>query len=125
MTPRLDAIGMVVSDMEATLAFYRLLGLDPSGEDHVEATLPGGTRVMWDTIEVIKSFDPDWEQPQGRGRIALAFACDSPAEVDSTYQRLVEAGHRGHKEPWDAAWGYRYAQVLDPDSNTVDLFAAL
>ena len=125
MTPRFDAIGLVAADLEASLAFYRLLGLDPSGEGHVEAALPGGTRIMWDTLEVITSFDPAWEQPQGRGRIGLAFACDSPAEVDATYERLVEAGHRVYKEPWDAFWGHRYAQVLDPDGNTVDLFAAL
>jgi uncharacterized glyoxalase superfamily protein PhnB len=27
--------------------------------------------------------------------------------------------------PWDAFWGQRYATVLDPDGNSVDLFAAL
>ena len=110
MTPQLDAIGLVVSDMEASLAFYRLLGLDPAGEDHVEATLPGGTRVMWDTLEVIRSFDPSWEPP---------------AEVDAAYHRAVEAGHRGSKEPWDAFWGQRYAELHDPDGNAVQLFAAL
>ena len=31
----------------------------------------------------------------------------------------------GHHEPWDAFWGQRYATVLDPDGNSVDLFAAL
>ena len=38
---------------------------------------------------------------------------------------LVAAGGRGHKEPWDAFWGQRYAEVLDPDGNVVDLFAPL
>jgi catechol 2,3-dioxygenase-like lactoylglutathione lyase family enzyme len=125
MTPQLDAIGLVVSDMEASLAFYRLLGLDPSGEDHVEATLPGGMRLMWDTLEVIRSFDPSWEQPVGPGRISLAFRCESPAEVDATYHEAVEAGHRGSKEPWDAFWGQRYAELLDPDGNAVQLYAPL
>jgi catechol 2,3-dioxygenase-like lactoylglutathione lyase family enzyme len=125
VTPRLDAFGLITSDLEASLAFYRLLGLEPSGEGHVEATLPGGTRLMWDTLEVIRSFDAGWEQPTGPGRIALAFACDSPAEVDATYHRVVEAGHRGSKEPWDAFWGQRYAELLDPDGNAVQLFAAL
>jgi len=123
--PQLDAIGLAVSDMAASLAFYRLLGLDPAGEAHMETTLPGGTRVMWDSLDVIQSFDPAYQQPQGRGRISLAFTCESPADVDATYHGVVEAGHRGYKEPWDAFWGQRYAQVLDPDGNTVDLFAAL
>ncbi len=126
---RLDAIGLAVADMAASLAFYRRLGLDiaegAESEGHVEATLPGGARLMWDSAETIKSFDPGWTQPVGPGRITLAFLCDSPAEVDTTYAGLVEAGHEGHKEPWDAFWGQRYAQVLDPDGNTVDLFAPL
>lgn len=31
----------------------------------------------------------------------------------------------GHKAPWDAFWGQRYAVVVDPDGNLVDLFADL
>ena len=30
-----------------------------------------------------------------------------------------------HLEPMDAFWGQRYATVLDPDGNSVDLFAEL
>jgi uncharacterized glyoxalase superfamily protein PhnB len=91
----------------------------------VEATLPGGLRVAWDTVETIRSFDPEWEPPSGDQRIGLAFLCESPAEVDSLYAELAEAGQGGHKEPWNAFWGQRYAQVKDPDGNVVDLFAPL
>jgi catechol 2,3-dioxygenase-like lactoylglutathione lyase family enzyme len=127
MTPRPDLIGLVVSDMKASLAFYRALGLElPAEADdqpHVELALPGGLRLAWDSVETIRSFDPSWSPPTGSHRIALAFACDSPAEVDETYNKLVAAGHEGHKAPWDAFWGQRYAIVHDPDSNAVDLFA--
>jgi uncharacterized glyoxalase superfamily protein PhnB len=37
----------------------------------------------------------------------------------------VEAGFHGEKEPWDAFWGHRYAQLQDPDGVGIDLFAAL
>ncbi|WP_223848764.1 VOC family protein [Microbacterium hominis] len=50
---------------------------------------------------------------------------DSPAEVDAVYAALVAAGHDGHVAPFDAFWGQRYATVLDPDGNAVDLFAPL
>ncbi|MFD3541566.1 VOC family protein [Streptomyces sp. NPDC058662] len=127
MTPRLDMIGMVVSDMAASLAFYRRLGLDvPAGAEqqpHVEAVLPGGLRIAWDTEEVIRSFDPGWTPPAGEGRRDLAFLCGSPAEVDALYAELTAAGHPGHLEPWDAFWGQRYAVVLDPDGCGVSLFA--
>jgi catechol 2,3-dioxygenase-like lactoylglutathione lyase family enzyme len=127
MTPRLDAVGLVVSDMAASLAFYRRLGLDvPEGAEsapHVEAVLPGGPRVLFDTEDTIRSFDPGWKRPEGGDRVGLAFLCDSPAEVDKVYEELVAAGHRGHLAPWDAVWGQRYAVVLDPDGAGVSLFA--
>ncbi|MFF5937101.1 VOC family protein [Streptomyces sp. NPDC012508] len=126
-TPRLDVIGLVVSDMAASLAFYRRLGLDiPADADnapHVEAALPGGMRIAWDTEEVIASFDPGWSRPEGGDRVGLAFLCDSPREVDATYESLVAAGYQGHLKPWDAVWGQRYAVVLDPDGCGVSLFA--
>lgn len=127
MKPRLDAIGIVVQDMARSLAFYRELGLEiapgAESEAHVEATLPGGMRVMWDTVEVVRSFDADWQPPSGGHRMGLAFLCDSPAEVDAAYERLVSLGYHGHKPPWDAFWGQRYAVLHDPDGNGVDLFA--
>ena len=125
--PRLDMIGMVVQDMARSVAFYRRLGLDiPAGADtegHVETTLPGGLRLAWDTVETIRSFDPDWTPPSGSPRVAMAFLCDSPDDVDKTYAELTAAGYEGHKEPWDAFWGQRYATLHDPDGNAVDLFA--
>ncbi|WP_285550154.1 VOC family protein [Streptomyces lavendulae] len=127
MTPRLDMIGLVVSDMAASLAFYRRLGLDvPAGADdqpHVEAVLPGGVRIGWDTEETVRSFDPSWTPQRGGQRRELAFLCESPAEVDTLYAELTGAGYEGHLKPWDAFWGQRYAMVLDPDGCGVSLFA--
>ena len=128
MTAQLDALGIVVDDMARSLAFYRELGLDvpPEADEqpHAEAALPGGVRVLFDTAANIQSFDPEWRpSTEGRGRLELAFRLDSPAEVDSLYDKLVSLGHQGHKEPWDAFWGQRYAILHDPDANTVSLFS--
>ena len=129
MTPRFEVIGLVVTDMARSLAFYRHLGLDlPASADvepHVEVTLPGGMLLAWDTNETIRSFDPSWTPPSGGHGVGLAFVCDSPAEVDAVYAELLAAGYDGHLEPWDAFWGQRYAVVHDPDGNSVDLFAPL
>ena len=121
---------LVVSDMAATLAFYRRLGLEdpPEADDqpHVDVELGGGMRIAWDTEETIRSFDPGWSPPAGGGhRVALAFACDSPADVDLAWAELTGAGYEGHLAPWDAFWGMRYAVVHDPDGTPVDLFAVL
>ncbi|MEU8542184.1 VOC family protein [Streptomyces sp. NPDC048717] len=125
--PCLDAIGLVTADMAASLAFYRLLGLDvPPGAEadpHVEVTLPGGARVLWDTEDTVRSYDPGWTRPAGGDRVALAFRCADPAQVDAVYETLTAAGHQGRLKPWDAVWGQRYAVVLDPDGAAVSLYA--
>ncbi|MDX6481344.1 MAG: hypothetical protein QOG85_1854 [Gaiellaceae bacterium] len=123
--PSLSAIGIVSSDLERSRAFYRLLDLQISaGDDHVSAETASGVYVMFDTEDVIRSFRPEWSRETGN-QVALAFACSTPAEVDETYARIVEAGFEGVKEPWDAFWGQRYAQVRDPDGVGVDLHATL
>lgn len=128
MSARFEALGVVVTDMARAVAFYHLLGLEfperAGSEGHAEASV-AGVRFMLDTEETIRSFDPEWQPPSGGHRISAAFRCDSPAEVDETYRRLLDEGGSSHKEPWDADWGMRYAQVKDPDGNIVDLFADL
>ena len=124
--PSLNAIGIVSRDLDASVRFYRLLGVtfpDPDG-DHVEAALPNGLRLMLDTLELIKKLDPEWTEPAGH-RMNLAFECASPAEVDALHAAVIAAGHRSKADPHDAFWGQRYAQVVDPDDNVVDLFANL
>ncbi|MFD5231691.1 VOC family protein [Streptomyces qaidamensis] len=129
MTARFDAIGLVVSDMAASVAFYRRIGFafpDGAGnQPHAEAELPGGLRLMLDTEETVRSFLPGWQPPAGGGRTSLALRCDGPEEVDALYDELVGSGYDGELKPFDAFWGQRYAVVHDPDGNGVDLFAPL
>ena len=125
--PRLNALGIVTSDMARSITFYRLLGLDvpetPS-EGHVDTFLPNGVRFMLDSEDVVRSFRPEWTRETGN-QIGLAFECESAAEVDDFYARIVDAGFDGEKAPWDADWGQRYAQLRDPDGVPVDLYASL
>ena len=123
--PALDAIGIVTANTAESLRFYALLGVRPDGDpdgDHVEATLPNGLRLMWDTEELIRQLEPEWQPPTGGHRLGLAFLCE---DVDATYAAVTGAGFMSAKEPWDAFWGQRYALVLDPDGNQVSLFAPL
>ncbi|MCL4264464.1 MAG: VOC family protein [Anaerolineae bacterium] len=123
-----DLVGIIVQDMAAALRFYRLLGLEipaeADNEAHVEFVTPTGFRLAWDTLELIKSFNDEWPEPVGH-RLGLAFKCDNAAQVDTVYERITAAGYQSHKEPWDAFWGQRYAVVIDPDGNLIDLFASL
>jgi catechol 2,3-dioxygenase-like lactoylglutathione lyase family enzyme len=125
--PQLNALGIVVSDMPRSIAFYRLVGLDvpqTPDEGHVDTFLPNGVRFMLDSEETILSFRPDWTRETGN-QLGLALECESPSEVDDVYARVTAAGFPGEKEPWNAVWGQRYAQLLDPDGVPVDLYARL
>ena len=125
--PNLNAIGIAVAEMAASISFYRLLGLDvpeTPDEGHVDTFLPNGVRFMLDSEEVIRSFLPDWSRNNGN-QISLALECASPSEVDEIYARVTSAGFEGEKEPWDAVWGQRYALLGDPDGVRVNLYAPL
>jgi uncharacterized glyoxalase superfamily protein PhnB len=125
---RLNAFGIVCSDVEASLRFYRLLGVPFNEFDaengHYEAQLGGGVKLMLDSEAVMASFIDDFETPKGNDRMSLAVECDAPTDVDETYRAVVSAGSTSVKEPFDAFWGQRYATVEDPDGNHVDLYAA-
>ncbi|WP_345437268.1 VOC family protein [Actinoallomurus vinaceus] len=126
--PRLAVISIITNDMPAAVAFYESVGLRLSGggpaEPHSEFG-GAGIKVMLDTREVMLAIDPHWEPPSGGHAMALAFDCETPEDVDATFDRMVAAGAGISKKPWDAFWGQRYAVITDPDGNPVDLFAAL
>jgi catechol 2,3-dioxygenase-like lactoylglutathione lyase family enzyme len=127
MPPLLNAVGIVAADMARSLGFYRLLGLDipdRPDEGHVDITLPNGLRLMVDSEGEMRKFLPDWVRQPGN-QFNLAFQCESPAEVNTLYSQMVDAGYHGEKEPWDAFRGQRYAQLHDPDGVPVDLYATL
>ncbi len=126
--PQLNAIGLVASDLDRTVAFYRALGCDlpdPPGEDggHLVAQL-GDFRLMIDTEEIIRSFDPHW-QPSGSGRLTLAVQCESPGEVDRLHAELSALGSGSYLDRSMRCGRQRYATVLDPDGVHVDLYAPL
>lgn len=124
--PRLDALGITAADLDASLAFYGRLGLEFTafGEGHHEATMPNGFRLMIDDVATIESFST-YEPSSGGRNVALAFGCDSPAEVDVAFAAVTAAGAVVKAAPFDAPWGQRYATVFDPDQNPVDLYASL
>ena len=125
--PILDQINLVVSDMEATVAFYRRLGLDipetvPAFQaHHRSARLPGGIDFDIDSVEFARHWDRGWASGSG----VIGFKLASREQVDVVYADLTSAGYRGQQEPCDAFWGARYAIVEDPDGNPVGLMSPI
>ncbi len=120
-------IDIVVADIAASLSFYRTLGLDAPAEadgPQVQIVTPGGATIGLVAEDMVRQTNPGWAAPTG-SRVTFACRCGSPEELDATHARVVAAGYQSRQDPWDAFWGQRYAMVVDPDGNRVDLFAAI
>lgn len=125
-------LDLVVRDMEATLAFYRRLGLEipdqsvwrtASGPHHVDLQMPNGLHLHFDSIALAKRFNAGW-QDRSAGAV-IGFSLPSREAVDERFAELITAGYRARQEPYDAFWGARYAVIEDPDGNHVGLMSPL
>lgn len=124
--PILDQFNLVVSDMEATVAFYRRLGLEIPDTDpewqhrHRSASFPGGIDMDFDSGEFTAQWNQGWP---GQGMGVLGFKVQTRDAVDEIYADLTGAGYRGQQPPFDAFWGSRYAVVEDPDGHAVGIMS--
>ncbi len=120
-TPSFGGLHFWVRDMQATLAFYRAIGLGPGDpqDGFLHLSLPNGVDFAFATYEVTNRYDPAFEPPAAgaKSAVALQFNLESRTAVDALYQALTGAGYRSHLAPIDAFWGSRYCEVLDPDGN--------
>jgi catechol 2,3-dioxygenase-like lactoylglutathione lyase family enzyme len=134
-SPLLQSLNLVVRDMDATLAFYRRLGLEipessvwrtESGAHHVDVRLPGGLGLDLDSSELAAHYNAGWrETGSAGGRCVIGFSVATREAVDERYGELIAAGYRGLQPPYDAFWGARYAIVEDPDGNPVGLMSPI
>src|ERR1700676_5182159 len=118
--PVLNQVNIVVTDMNATVAFYRRLGLSIAetapewATRHRTASMPHG-------IEFARAWDEGWAAAPRMG--VLGFAVASRQAVDETYDDLIGAGYKGEQTPYDAFGGARYAIVQDPDGKPVGIMS--
>jgi catechol 2,3-dioxygenase-like lactoylglutathione lyase family enzyme len=125
--PLFNQLNLVVQNMDATIAFYRRLGLifeAEAGAQHVAIKFPNGTLVEFDSSEFVKQWDSGWRGTTGGGPV-LGFSVPSREALDQIYTDLIGAGYRGHQPPYDAFWGARYAIIEDPDGNSVGLMSPI
>jgi len=125
--PILGGFNLVVNDMDAAVAFYRLLGLDIPDRDpawdehHRSVTMPNGTDFDLDSATFARQWDRGWHGGMG----VVASPVSSRDAVDQLYAELTGAGYAGQQEPYDAFWGARYAIVEDSDGNAVGLMSPI
>jgi uncharacterized glyoxalase superfamily protein PhnB len=127
-----DPIKLVVSDIDATVAVYRRVGLSiaDSGDDwppgsgarHVEVETGDGVSLEFDNVKGASTWHGGVRE-SGAPVAVLGFSLPSRDAVDTLYAELTAAGAVGRQAPYDAFWGARYAVVADPDGNDVGLMS--
>lgn len=131
--PVLDQLNLVVADMERSIAFYRILGLDipddavwrtDTGAHHVVMKMPDGFELALDSYALAETYNAGWRPFSGAGnRTVMSFRYADAAEVDAVYERVVAQGHASSQPPYYTFWGSRYAIVADPDGSHVGLMS--
>jgi uncharacterized glyoxalase superfamily protein PhnB len=62
--------------------------------------------------------------PNGQA-FELAFPCDTPDDVDRSYEFIVANGAKPIQPPASMEWGQRTAFFADPDGNIHELFSEI
>lgn len=111
---RLNQVTIPCSDLDASLTFYKKLGLRQIvGNDHyARFECPDGESTM--SIERV-------DGPARPGHTAVYFECD---DLDGTYRWLQREGFAFEAPPVDQPWKWREAWLRDPYGNRVCLFHA-
>lgn len=118
-------LGMVVldvQDVQRSIAFYRLLGLEvpdppPDRRVTVHRMDSGVSIVIGEGIGA--NGDPAWTRPENGYQVLLEFFVGDDAAVDSEWARLTGAGCHGRKAPSKGAAGPYGALIDDPDGNVI------
>lgn len=123
----LDQLNIVVSDMEASVAFYRLLGLDipdtdPAWQAHHRTAVSEGLDIDLDSETFARKWNSGAKGASANSSV-LGFKLPTREAVEEVYERVVQTGHNVQQEPYDTFWGSRYAIVEDPDGNPVGLMS--
>ena len=134
--PVFDQLNIVSGDPEASIAFYRRLGVvipednvwrTSTGAHHVSAQrskTPDDAVLDIDSVEFARRWNRGWQQTSDlAGRVVVGFGVGERAAVDRLFADMTAAGYRALQAPYDAFWGARYAVIEDPDGLAVGLMS--
>lgn len=110
-----------VRDLDASIAFYRRLGLDigdPTGDRPIVIHRMGSGVSLLLTTSFASVYDRGFQRPASGYQQLLEFYVGEDALVDSAWHELTGAGYHGRLAPTQTAGPYA-AMVDDPDGNVI------
>jgi len=135
--PGLHQLNIVCGDVEASIDFYRRLGVDipermiwrtESGAHHISAGRwpQGAIDLDLDSAALAREWNEAWRgHADLNGRVVAGFRVESRDAVDAIYRDMTDAGYRGLHAPQDMFWGARYAIIEDPDGIAVGVMSPI
>ncbi|MCF8043434.1 MAG: VOC family protein [Desulfarculaceae bacterium] len=124
LKPAKDSLdmGVVVSDIEASLAFYRdTLGLTYVGTNDVGFGTLHRLRFGTSDFKLIDPAKPAPAGPKGlTASLGLRYVTFVITNLDEVCEKLVSQGVTYEIEPVEIRPGVRIAMVHDPDGNVVE-----
>jgi catechol 2,3-dioxygenase-like lactoylglutathione lyase family enzyme len=134
--PTFNQINLVCGDFDASIAFYRRLGVEipdagvwrtSTGGHHASAADKSADQAIGfdlDSTAFAQRWNVGWKgRTDLRGRVVVGFRVPTRTDVDDIFRDMTGAGYRGLQEPLDAFWGARYAIIEDPDGIAVGLMS--
>jgi catechol 2,3-dioxygenase-like lactoylglutathione lyase family enzyme len=121
-TVRFGMVVLYVRDLQRSIEFYRLLGLDVS-DPHPEHPvsvyeMANGVTLIITTDALAVRLDPAWARPDLGYQQVMEFFVDDDARVDAVWNKLTSAGYNGRTAPGHLI-GPHAMMVEDPDGNVV------
>jgi len=121
MALELYMVGLVAQDLDASLEFYRRLGVaipeGSEGQKHVEVKMESGLTFFLNASRRVEALDCCG--------IILEFYLPSRTIVDGKYTELIGFGYQSYRAPYfEHSIGMYFAMINDPDGNTILLSAS-
>lgn len=127
MKTQINLITIWTNDIDKMKVFYnQVLGFKIENDlgNYVEFE-NAGVRFAICMREVMYSYSNEYEkEPFGQG-FELAFPCESPNDVDESFNMLISKGAISVHVPQDMPWNQRTALFADPDGNIHEIFAEI
>lgn len=127
MKPVINLITIWTDDISKMKTFYNeVLGFKIKNDlgNYVEFE-NNGVKFAICLRNVMYDYSSEYTKKTVGQGFELAFPCESPDDVDKTFNRLIDMGATPIHKPQNMPWDQRTALFADPDGNIHEIFAEL